>query len=87
MTEDEIDLLLWLSEEDFSQYGECYGKSLTRLIKLGLAQHHPGTGYDNTFIAKGRGIMFEAVSLTEQGRTLARKLKEQEDVEPGTGER
>jgi hypothetical protein len=67
MTQEEFALLEWLSKEDFSQYGECHGKHLDALIAGGLAQVHPGTGRNNTFIAKGDGPMFEAVSLTEAG--------------------
>jgi hypothetical protein len=67
LSSDERDLLLWLAQEDFSQYGECHGKTLDALIAKGLVQHHPNTGFDNTFIAKGSGIMFDKVSLTEIG--------------------
>src|SRR5262249_4860650 len=39
----ERDLLLWLSEEAFSQYGECHGDAFEKLVSLGLAQvHGPG---------------------------------------------
>lgn len=42
-TDAEQFLLEWLGKEDFSQYGECHGKSLDRLVELGLAQiHAPG---------------------------------------------
>jgi hypothetical protein len=68
LTDDQWDLLDWLSKEDFSQYGECHGPALSRLIDLGFAQvHGEETETDNTFIAKGRGIMFRAVSLTDAG--------------------
>ena len=63
----ELDLLEWLGQEDFSQFGECHGKTLDSLIAKGLAQHHPNTGYDNIFIAKGKGEMFDKVSLTAAG--------------------
>ena len=36
LTKDERDLLEWLSEEEFSQYGECYGAALNALIEAGL---------------------------------------------------
>jgi len=69
LNSEEIFLLKWLGEEDFNQYGECHGKSLDHLMELGLAQLHDETsGLQNHFIAKGNGIMFRAVSLTEAGR-------------------
>jgi hypothetical protein len=75
ITKDERDLLFWLSAEDFSQYGECHGKVLDSLCSLGLAQvHGEETEHNNTFIAKGRGIMFRAVSLTPAGWDLKEKL-------------
>jgi hypothetical protein len=75
LTRDQRTLLQWLSKEDFSQYGECHGPSLDRLIELGLAQvHGEETETNNSFIAKGRGIMFRAVSLTESGWALKEKL-------------
>ena len=68
LTVSEKDLLLWLSREDFSQYGECHGSALDGLIEKGLAQlHGEETETNNTFIAKGHGIMFRAVSLTDAG--------------------
>jgi hypothetical protein len=68
LTVSEKDLLLWLSREDFSQYGECHGSALDSLIEKGLAQlHGEETETNNTFIAKGHGIMFRAVSLTDAG--------------------
>jgi hypothetical protein len=77
LTHEERDLLDWLSREDFSQYGECYGKSLDRLMALGLAQlHGEETETQNCFIAKGRGIMFRAVSLTQAGFQKAREQRQ-----------
>ncbi len=67
LTPTERDLLEWLGKEDFSQYGECYGSNLDSLIRKGLAQHHPDTGLNNTFIAKGTSKMYDQVSLTEAG--------------------
>jgi hypothetical protein len=76
LTASERDLLHWLSREDFSQYGECHGKALDRLVALGLAQvHGEETETNNTFIAKGRGIMFRAVSLTDAGWGVAKGEK------------
>jgi hypothetical protein len=70
LTADEADLLRWLAQEDFSQYGECYGKALDALIAKGLAQLH-GPGEHQSFIANDRagtkGMMYRAVSLTEAG--------------------
>jgi hypothetical protein len=76
LTKDERFLLEWLSKEDFSQYGECHGKSLDGLIAKGLAQLHGAeTERNNTFIAKGDGIMFRAVSLTEKGWGLIKEMR------------
>jgi hypothetical protein len=66
-------LLRWLGENDFSQYGECYGKSLDALVALGLAQIHDGDEHQSSFIAKGRGDMYRAVSLTAAGRAAIAK--------------
>lgn len=55
---DETDLLGWLSQADYSQYGECYGPALDKLCELGLAQIHE----------------HRTVSLTDEGRELAAKL-------------
>jgi hypothetical protein len=75
LTTSEKHLLHWLSKEDFSQYGECHGKDLDSLVAKGLAQiHGADTEHNNTFIAKGDGIMFRAVSLTEAGYDAARKI-------------
>lgn len=74
LSPEERDLLTWLGEEEFSQYGECHGAALDALIAKGLAQRHPGTGRNNTFIAKGDGPMFEAVSLTEAGVARRKEL-------------
>ena len=70
MTADERDLLEWLNEADYSQYGECHGASLNALIEAGLAQVH-GPGEHQHFIASDpdgtKGLMFRAVSLTDAG--------------------
>jgi hypothetical protein len=69
-------LLEWLSKEDFSQYGECHGRTLDRLVERGFAQlHGEDTETNNTFIAKGHGIMFRAVSLTDAGRAAVAVIK------------
>jgi hypothetical protein len=67
-------MLEWLSKEDFSQYGECYGRTLEALIARGFVQvHGEETETNNTFIAKGHGIMFRAVSLTDAGRAAVKE--------------
>lgn len=75
----EVFLLLWLAQEDFSQYGECYGAALDRLFALGLAVLH-GPGEHQNFIASDhagtKGIMFQAVSLTDAGLKLAREIRD-----------
>lgn len=73
-------LLHWLSKEEYSQYGECFGKTLDRLIERGLAQiHRPGE--HQHFIAKDhagtKGMEYRAVSLTEAGRAARAALKAQ----------
>lgn len=64
-------LLAWLAREDFSQYGECHGRDLDRLVELGLAQIH-APGEHQVFIARGTTQMHRAVSLTERGVDVAR---------------
>jgi hypothetical protein len=65
---DERSLLMWLGESDLSQYGECYGQALDRLAAAGLAEVlGPETEMSNPFIAKGHGIMYRAVRLTDSG--------------------
>jgi len=65
---DERDLLYWLGQEEYSQYGECHGKALDSLIAKGFVQLHGDNGELGSFIAKGNGPMFQSVSLTEAGR-------------------
>lgn len=64
----EHDLLMWLAREDFSQYGECHGKTLDSLIDKGLAQVLQGREHQHGFIAKGDGPMYRAVVVTDAGR-------------------
>jgi hypothetical protein len=72
-------LLVWLGEKEFSQYGECNGSALDALVERGFAQvHGEGTETNNSFIAKGRGIMFRAVSLTDAGRAAFATIKKGE---------
>lgn len=78
LDDDEQNLLEWLAREDFSQYGECHGKALNRLVELGLAQIHQ-PGQHQHFIANDwsgeKGDMYRAVSLTEQGVALEKELR------------
>lgn len=66
LSKDERGLLEWL--QDGGQYGECKGKSLDRLIELGLAEITAPR--DGQFIAQGPGLDYQAVTLTEAGRAL-----------------
>lgn len=68
LTDDERSLLVWLSKEDFSQYGECYGEALNKLVSKGLAKIHDDGNHQTGFIARGRSLMHLTVSLTEAGR-------------------
>ncbi|MBT1509341.1 hypothetical protein KIP88_02405 [Bradyrhizobium sp. SRL28] len=79
LTANEEFMLVWLSKEDFSQYGECHGATLDALIAKGLAQvHGEDTETNNTFIAKGHGIMFRAVSLTDSGHAVVLLIRERD---------
>jgi hypothetical protein len=69
----ELLLLKWLSKEDFSQYGECYGATLDALVEKGLAVVHEGRDHQSGFIAQGDGLMYRAVSLTAAGRERIRQ--------------
>ena len=73
LTEDELDLLRWLGESEFSQYGECDGEALDRLVALGLAQVHEPGAHQDSFIAKGGGEMYRAVSLTKAGHAALKE--------------
>lgn len=64
----ERQLLEWLGQDEFSQYGECHGKALDALIAKGLAQTHLPREHQSGFIAQGDSKMYIAVSLTEAGR-------------------
>lgn len=75
----EFDLLEWLAEEDFSQYGECHGRALDSLVAKGIAQVHGPGEHQHGFIAKdpagAKGMMYRAVSLTDAGRALLQGTK------------
>jgi hypothetical protein len=72
LTREEAELLDWLGEEELSQYGECNGRALDHLIEQGLAEVlGPETSAHNPFIAKGTGMMYRAVKLTEAGYAMA----------------
>lgn len=84
ITPSERHLLVWLSYEEKSQYGECYGGALDGLIARGLARiEDVETEVYNTFIARratrSPDIMYRAVSLTEAGTQLATQFKEHSD--------
>jgi hypothetical protein len=76
LTKDQRALLEWLGREDFSQYGECHGRSLDALIDAGLVQVHSDGSGQSGFIAKGDAMMFCAVSLTEAGKDALRRMRE-----------
>ena len=68
---DQQDLLRWLGSEELSQYGECFGTALDVLVERKLAEVlGPETEMNNPFIAKGHGIMYRAVRLTDAGQAL-----------------
>jgi hypothetical protein len=73
-------LLVWLSKEDFSQYGECHGKDLDELVAKGLAQIH-APGEHQNFIANDHagtmGMLYRAVSLTEAGHAARAAITEE----------
>lgn len=68
LNDDELELLVWLGGSEYSQYGECYGKTLDALVRKGLVQLHNGQEFQQSFIAKGDRPMYQAVSLTDSGR-------------------
>jgi len=68
MTPDERVLLEFLRDDD-GQYGECHGAALDSLIERGYVRVLGiETETQNSFIAKGRGLMYRAVRLTDAGR-------------------
>ncbi|CAB3758479.1 hypothetical protein [Paraburkholderia humisilvae] len=70
MTDDERVLLDFLRYDD-GQYGECQGAALDSLIEQGLVRVlGPQTETQNSFIAKGRGLMYRAVTITDAGRAV-----------------
>ncbi len=70
LTLSEERLLRWLGEEEYQQYGKCNGPTLDSLIEKKLAQVHEDGSRQDSFIARGRGSMYRAVSLTDAGRKL-----------------
>lgn len=74
----ERDLLKWLSEAEFSQYGECHGPTLDALMAKGLAEIVSDDELQSKapacFIAKGTGPMYRAVRLTGLGRVQLMEL-------------
>lgn len=75
LTASERELLAWLSKEDFSQYGECHGAALDRLVKFGFAVISEGRAHQSGFIAQGDHAMYRAVSLTEGGLTALKLVQ------------
>lgn len=69
----QVDLLKWIDEQEYAQYGECYGKMLDKVIADGLVQVHGPGEHDTGFIAKGRTLPYRAVSLTEAGKEWLKK--------------
>jgi hypothetical protein len=63
----ERSLLAWLGRKEFSEYGECFGRTLDVLIEKGLARHYPDPG-------SRKGKMFDSVSLTSAGRRVLTEL-------------
>lgn len=76
LTKGEQYLIKWLAREDFSQYGECHGVALDGLIGKGLAKIYGEGEHQGSFIAKGTGQMYRAVSLTEKGLAIAAETPE-----------
>lgn len=73
LTSQERFLLDWLSERDFSSYGECEGGSLNVLINCGLVNVSDDAG--------GRGGDYALVSLTEAG-VAARRAPSAQEAKP-----
>lgn len=71
LTKDERMLLASMAETELSQYGECYGATFDRLLDKGLVEMlGEDTETRNPFIAKGHGIMYRAVRVTDAGRAI-----------------
>lgn len=77
LTPSERLVLVWIGDDEYAQYGECYGKTLDALIARGLVQVHTERELQSGFIAKGDMLMYMAVSLTEAGRAARTAIKEQ----------
>ena len=73
LSQPEIQLLQWLGEEEYSQYGECHGATLNHLVRMGFARLHDDGRHQEGFIAKGASKMYAAVSLTSAGRAWLRE--------------
>ena len=78
LTDDERDLLKWLSREQYSQFGECHSKALDALIVKGLVHVHNDGGQLGNFSPSSgsyeRNRMFNSVELTDKGRIVALDL-------------
>jgi hypothetical protein len=79
LTLPERELLTWLGNEAFSQYGECHGAALDALVAKGFAQVHGPGEHQDGFLAKDphgeKSMLYRAVSLTEMGRDQLRADK------------
>lgn len=56
-------LIDWLSKEDWSSYGECYGKDFDRLSALGIVERKPSN-------RSREHEHFDLCRLTEAGQAL-----------------
>lgn len=77
LTPSERLMLVWIGDDEYAQYGECYGKTLDELIAKKLVQVHTERELQSGFIAKGDALMYMAVSLTLTGRAARTAIKEQ----------
>ncbi|MBO0715743.1 MAG: hypothetical protein J2P55_00200 [Rhizobiales bacterium] len=65
----ERSLLAWLGRKDFSDYNECFGRTLDVLIEKGLARRYP-----NPDSRKDKKL--DMVALTPAGRRVRAELTE-----------
>lgn len=69
LSKDEWFLLEWLSKEDVSQYGECYGAAFDELERKGLVQLNGSRNHPR--------VMFLGCGLTESGRAAVKARGDQ----------
>ena len=70
----QVELLKWIGKQDYAQYGECYGQDLNMLMSWGLVKLHEDGEHQDCFIAKGFGLMYRAVSLTDSGTCFLKDI-------------